>query len=273
MSLQSVDRGIYEQLRKKVVALGFLPEITNYNSQDAYAAAKVTLRESLVDKTIIDVFGVGSSQSRQEKTDSKIVIDRVGLKESSTITYGGTKYYKNQDDTFTKVKLPDTPYDVDYEIRIISTTAKMDRILNNIVLSVCGSTGKYIPMMDGVVQSSTDGFLIKFNGSVDITKDVFIERVFRITAQEVWLVEEEVLKSNVPMLIEVIADIIPVVNVVELETAKKEDDGTVAVLVETNGKVVEKVELDNIKGTLKDITDDFSVVITEQDARLDFDNS
>lgn len=237
MSLEAVDRGIFEQLRKKVVALGYLPDITNYTTEEAYADAKVTYRENRADKTIIEVFGVGNSQSRQEKTDSKITVDRVGLKESTTITYGGTKYYKNQDDTFTKVKLPDTPYDVDYEIRIISTTAKMDRVLNSIVLSVCGSTGKYIPLiLPTGEQSSTDGFIIKFNGSVDISKEVFIERVFRITAQEIWILDEEVIQTDVPMLVEVD---------VNMFTAKKEDNledaETLARLTEDENKVSFKV--------------------------------
>ena len=113
----------------------------------------------------------------------------------------------------------------------------MDRVLNSIVLSVCGSTGKYIPLiLPTGEQSSTDGFIIKFNGSVDITKEVFIERVFRITAQEIWILDEEVIQTDVPMLVEV---------GVNMFTAKKEDNledaETLARLTENENKVSFKV--------------------------------
>ena len=164
------------------------------------------MKESLPDKTIIEVFGIGNSQSRQEKTDCKITVDRLGIKEAGIGIYGGIKYIK-YGDTYDKVQQPTKAYNIDYEVRIISTTARFDRILNGIVLNSLGNM--YISHIENGTESA-DKFLLDFNGAVDITKDVFIERVFRYTAKDVYITEEEVLQRNVPQLIEIVANIIPV---------------------------------------------------------------
>ena len=211
MALENVDRGIFQQLRRRVVLEGYLPDIKNYvgGTAEDYVQAKVTLKEGLPDKTLIEVFGIGSSDSREEKTDCKIVVDRVGMKKGDVSYTDEVFYVANANNKFDKMRMPDTAFDVEYEVRIIGNTAKFDRIMHNIVFYALGSK-KYIKFVDDDGEDTVGGFLLMFTGFLDITKDKFIERLFRFTAKNVFLTDAELIKADVPKLTQVKVNVVAV---------------------------------------------------------------
>ena len=71
MIIQTVDRSITEHLRRRAVELGFLPDVTLYSSSVDYAAAKEALKITNNLKSIIEVYGIGASETRDDKSDAR----------------------------------------------------------------------------------------------------------------------------------------------------------------------------------------------------------
>ncbi len=208
MSLEAVDRGFTELLRREVVRKGYLPDVTLYATATDYAQAKGLLQESLPDKTLIEVFGVGTAQSRQEKTACKITVDRKSLDASQYVIADRIVYrWDSALQKYRKIKCPGAFYDIDYEIRTVSNTTKFDRIMSNLVLSVLHQN-TYIQYF-GEGFTSKDVFAIDFLGCVDISpNEQWLERIYRYKAKAI-AIDEETEVAQVPPLLEVNVDIVP----------------------------------------------------------------
>jgi len=217
MILEATDRGITELLRMAVVKKGFLPDVTLYPDADAWMAAKNVLQNSLVDKTLIEVFGVGTAQSRQEKTACKITVDRRALVPvtegvfTNAIIYQWDKELKK----FRKYKGFGAYYDIDYEIRTVSNTTKFDRITAQIILSTIPHKMFVQYFGDGFTKD--DVFLLEFLGSNDLLPDEqWLERLYRYRARRIPL-DEVTEIGEVPPLLEVKVDVIPVPRITDFE--------------------------------------------------------
>lgn len=208
MIIQTVDRSITEHLRRRAVELGFLPDVTLYSSSVDYTAAKEALKITNNLKSIIEVYGIGASETRDDKSDAKIFLDRAG---EQTGTVGGWPeefYTKNLDGTFNKYRMPDMSYDVMYEIRTITTNTQIDRTMDSIIRRVLGAR-KYFKLIDANGVDTNVVMLALFKGSADVSGDGYLERVYKYEVNQVWLEEPELLAENIPALISYNADIIP----------------------------------------------------------------
>ena len=208
MSLAYVDRALTEALRKKVVEFQRFPDVTQHSTPEQMETAKATLVANTPDKQLIEVFGVGNSDSRSEKLYNRIIVDRVGLKESPKSFIGQHRYERNANDTFTKYEISPNLFDIDYEVRIISNSVKLDREIHTIVFSAL-PVKKYVKFVDDNGQDKDQGFWLDFTGNVDLVKEKFIERIFRYTARNVFITEDTVVSNNIPQLVEVTANVIP----------------------------------------------------------------
>ncbi len=208
MSLEAVDRGLTELLRKKVVSKGYIPDVTLYPTIPDFKLAKEQLQASLPDHTLIEVFGVGTAQSRQEKTACKITIDRKSMDASQYLVTDSIRYRWDAElGKYRKIKSPGAFYDIDYEIRTVSNTTKFDRIMAELVLSTIPHKSYVRYFGEGF--TSEDVFMVQFLGCVDISpNEQFLERIYRFTAMGVPLDEETEIGTVAP-LIEVKVDIVP----------------------------------------------------------------
>lgn len=208
MIVQTVDRSITEHVRRKSVELGFLPDVTLYSSSVDYTAAKEALKITNNLKSIIEVYGIGASETRDDKSDAKIFLDRSG---ETVGTVGGWPeefYTKNIDGTFNKYRMPDMSYDVMYELRTITTNTQIDRTMDSIIRRVLGAR-KYIKLIDSNGEDTNIVMLVLFKGSADVSSDGYLERVYKYEVNQVWLEEPELLAENIPALISYDANIIP----------------------------------------------------------------
>lgn len=208
MIIQTIDRSITEHLRRRTVELGFIPDVTLYTNSVDYAAAKDDLRINNNLKTIIEVFGIGASETRDDKSDAKIFLDREGETPAGVGGWPEEFYTKNVDNTFNKWRMPDLTYDVMYEVRTITTDTQVDRTMDSIIRRVLGGR-KYIKLIDSNGDDTDVVFLIMFKGSVNMSADGYLERVYKYEAAQVWLEEPELLAENIPALISYDANIIP----------------------------------------------------------------
>lgn len=211
-----IDRTIFELIRLKVVELGYLPDITQYNTAFAFKQAKDTLRDSLklTNKQLIEINSISSSRARLEKTLSKIIIDR---KSSPIGSLGGfpASYYdtvtSGNTTTFTKKMLPDATRNVRYEVRILTESATMSRIMSEIIDTVLG-VRRYITGVVADDKGTFDmsrSFFIEYVNDVDVSDADFMEYVFTYDVKDIFLAREtdggsgKVIASNIVPLISV----------------------------------------------------------------------
>lgn len=205
MTRENVDRTLFELLRKGVVAAGYLPDVSLFaGNPNGYKAAKLALQNSLPDKQLIEVFGVGSAEARDEKIVNKIVINRKREKQGTMGGFPSMRFteYKNGlgQNRFKKEFLPAYCKDVEYEIRFITNSTKYERVLSNIMDTVLGLRA-YSKIYDNTgAQIPDEEILIEQTGDLDVSSTKLVERLFMYTVPDVWLQENKLIQDNiVPM--------------------------------------------------------------------------
>lgn len=107
-------------------------------------------------------------------------------------------YVKNTDGvSYSKYLMPKACYNILYDIRIICTETKLERILTDVLLNNL-NTKNYLK---GVKEDGTETeeyFFISFMGSADISDNNFIEKMFKYEVSNVLLTEPILLDSNIP---------------------------------------------------------------------------
>lgn len=207
--VEQVDRTLFEYLRLGVVAAGFLPDVTAYGTAALYTAAKDTLRASLADKQLIEIFGVGASESRDEQSSSKIFINRTGFVKGGTGGFPATQYETivtgsgpSAVTSFNKYMLPAASKNVRYEVRYITNSVKFDRIIMQLIEDIFGDRGylKTVEVSGSTVTFTGQDILVDQENFVDVSSTDLIERVFYYIVPDVWIQNARVVTANiVPM--------------------------------------------------------------------------
>lgn len=212
MIIEQVDKTIYEHIRLVLVAQGFLPDIKLMADQAAYKAAKKVINDAGV-KEVIEVFGNGSSESRDGTIPHKIVITRVASG-AGEIGGGGAHIpeYEEWDDNGTikyiKKVSGEGSRTYSYEIRVLTNSSKYDRILGIIINKALGLR-RHVNLVDintGAIL--TDEWLYLFStGEVDLREPNLIERLHTYTIPDANITEEVLadgtdilISSNIPAM-------------------------------------------------------------------------
>lgn len=200
MTIKAIDRAIYESIRLKVVAEGRLPDWrsiagTGTTKQANYEAAKAALRATV---TLIEVVSIGSFNSKDEKTLSRISINRKTQTNGSIGSAGIEEYKPNGNGTFNKVTYPDSSTDIAYEIRVITDKTADERLCGTIINKALGRR-KALTMFNDDFTPNTDYFLIEFTGSVDVSNESFREVIYNYTVRDVFIDETNELSTVVPL--------------------------------------------------------------------------
>jgi len=211
VNLESLDRTIFELLRLRLVAIGYLPDITLFSTLAEYEAEKKAW-EADPSKTLVEVFGVGPSKARNRKESHRILIDR---KKSSVGSLGGNTihYTENAEELpdedfkrFTKRRRPENTFNVHYEIRIITDSARVDRKLSDVIYSGLG-TKRATKLFEGNDFGDKLALLV-YDDDVDVSSTDFIERMYQYSFMDVWLDStSEVLSDNIAPILEITMEI------------------------------------------------------------------
>ncbi len=186
-TFDQVDRGISEAIRLRCVALGLLPDRATAANIDAYSAAKQTIRDG--GGKIIEVYGIGSIQARDESEYNSIFIDRddsvpgtIGMFGTKTFTErldipsGKTVYdvYLNQTGTVT----------LEYQISYMTDDTNYDRILQQIIFDTLKVRGFLYGVNDDGTPM-TRGFNTSYRTAIDKSGKDWIERSFRYDVPDI----------------------------------------------------------------------------------------
>jgi len=189
---EEIDRTIFELIRLEIVRLGFLPDVTSYLTDNAaYQVAKNNLRNTLDDKQLIDIFGVGTTDARDEKTVNKITVRR---KEAPKGTLGGFPVVEYDPITvgntvtgFNKFKMPEHTKNIKYEIRYISRSVKFARIMSQIIEDTIGVRRYINPVKNDGSFDTVKNFFIEMSNEVDVSDDNVIEYLFTYDVKDVFI--------------------------------------------------------------------------------------
>ncbi len=210
MTIEQVDRGIFELIRKKLVLLSLWPDIRLQADAAAMTAAIAALRAS--QGTLVEPFSISSPKKRGASSDAKIVVDRSSPRPGS-LGAAGHRFQAvtvQNVQTYDKYKHPESSFDVEYEIRYICSETNITRILDQMLMELFGARGFFNPIApDGSIITDEVFFMESMgtSGGLGVTPDGTDERMFRYLVRDAWLTPEKLIASAVPRLLEVIPQI------------------------------------------------------------------
>ena len=209
-TLEELDRAIFEVLRLKVVATGYLPDVTAYPVTADFIAAKNAMRTAK--GQLIEVDGVSSGVSKFAKSVSKIIILRTGVSQGSFGGGEGSKYFVHQPtgNKFNKRKYPQSTFKVSYEVRIVCDTVSMERILMQIV----GETFEYgnILLRPATISGDTTDkryCTANMRDAINVSASDLMEWMYKVDISDVFLSEGAVTSSDIVPMTEVTENIYP----------------------------------------------------------------
>lgn len=195
-----VDRTLFELLRLELVAAGFYPDVTAYNTEVDFNAAVVALASSQPDKSCIEVLGVGMPNARGRANTNRIVIDRVGRSNGSVAAAPAILYERQVDTTYNKYQYPDKTEDLAYSIRAMAKSVYAKRVMSDLIVNVLGIRSYKNSLTDALTLTG-EAFLLEKTGEADVGNNDYLEEVFFYTVSDLWLQDFKLLKSGIPKLI------------------------------------------------------------------------
>ena len=263
LNIQDVDRTVFELVRRELVRLGYIPDILLPN----YEQNVLALQQSLAGG-IINVFGVGSWQSRGNLSGNRFVLDRVSV-EKGRIGFGTLKEVKeiiDGQETYKVYKLPQYARDIVYELRFTTLYNNYQEIADHLV-------GRAFPESNYTKclsqRQGTEGIdiLICVDNSYDNSNQDFYERVYTITAKD--LVLEQYVYEAKSVSNGVAYDFVPVTEIISTVKPKvvNDDNANLAELTFTNDiEVVPEAENPLTEGI------DLNALFQAADKEMGFDS-
>lgn len=203
ISTKQAERSILEALRLAVVAAGYLPDITASGDADAWAAARSALAATLtLPEGLIDVFGVGSPEGRNEEQIHRIVIDREGSVPGSIGGAPATRFVVTSGVAgeagakYTKEFIPSMSEDVTYELTTVSNHIFMDRIIRSIIKNTLKGR-MYLETVDDNGDKDGNYILLEFINDVDRTAGGNLMRSHRILVSDLYDEGPELLRMDI----------------------------------------------------------------------------
>lgn len=182
LTIDDIDKSIYEHLRKEVVRLGYLPDILGAD----YEAQREAIRASK--GQLIDVFAPAPWQSRDMKELSRFVIDRVDTLKGKLFG-GGTveeRIVENGVERIKVYKMPENSRTLVYEVRFATDNADYELLAHDIVAKVFGMI-KRLPCLSERLGTEGLDFRVVWKGEYNASRYDFYERVFTFHVEDLFL--------------------------------------------------------------------------------------
>lgn len=199
-TLAEIDRAFFEYIRLEIVKAGFLPDMLLYSSQEEWDAAREQLSQTLPNG-LIEIFGVGAADDRDEWTGNKIVINRTTEENSSRVGGGAIEYIRNPTtNTFTSQFIPFQATNITYEVQFNAMNVMYERIMSDIVTKALGHKGFKNSM--GAISLNIDKFFyVRRLQKIDTSVLHFLQKVVIFNVEDIFLTaDSEILDTDiVPM--------------------------------------------------------------------------
>lgn len=197
LTFEEIDRAIYNHLRIGLVAYGCLPDVSNFTNEETYQSARDTIKENEKNTgmPLVDIYGIGTGESRESTESTKIVLDR-NTGSSGSIGGNYTSRMEKVGEKWVKKRNSEGSLDISYEVRTLTSKTGYDRILSTLVLAVLG-TCRYLPVFANYTEETDKYFLLSYDGSVNVSATIdTIERLHRFTVKDVFLEQPSILEGT-----------------------------------------------------------------------------
>lgn len=211
MDFETLDRSLYNWLRLKLVAANLTVDIFAYppGSETTYTAAQMALKNSNGFDEVVELYGVGRTETRGPKAGGKITINR---KEEHPGSIGGSPaeayltYYDGGILKYKRVREQDQSYDVIYEIRTTTARTVTDRAVQ-MALDTAFGVRRYIPHWNSATETfsteESDYLFVDLMRNLELPKDEFNARSILIKVCDVFINTREVIEEGIVPLTQV----------------------------------------------------------------------
>lgn len=194
LTLKQIENGISEVIRLRIVANGYLPDVTAYATDALYQAARDVIIAS--GKSIIECFAGGSYISNQDVKSNDIIISRYGKDPAATGTIPTLQYEKvDGQPEYTKNKSPEGFFDITYKITYICYNENDADIIETIIHESLGTRRVLNALNDDASIAGT--FRFEYRNFIELNSKDYIERVFYYETTNIDLLGDEAF-NNVP---------------------------------------------------------------------------
>lgn len=188
--LEILDRTLTEHLRLKMVAMGFLPDVTFYaGNLIGFEAAKDAIRND-PNKFLVEVFGVGNNDEKGELQIPRITIKRLAKETGDIAAFPEIKFEKYKDelnrDRYRKLQYPEKTMDVPYQVRVFTNTTKQDRLLSAAIEEVLGLRRSIPSIKDDLTLTGPELF-IEYQTEANVGNLSIKETVYEYIIKDVWI--------------------------------------------------------------------------------------
>lgn len=200
---QKVERSVFELIRLKLVAGGYLPDITTFSvdkpGYDLYQQAIAAVVQAK--GFCIEIFGASSPQAKGFKKVPRIVIKTRSYRPGELGNQPNLSFVPvgpaNDPTSFEGKKLPPTTSNLKLEIHLVAKSSKQDRVLHNIIQQTL-TTRRYVPIYD----NPTMKFFLIDTGFLDLEDldEGVIERVYNYEAKDIYASDEVVVTTVAPIV-------------------------------------------------------------------------
>lgn len=186
-----VEKSFYEALRLVAVAEGYLADDTILSQDHTGRLAWETQMKSIANTMgfAVEIFGVGSSQSKETKKVPRIVLisHRITEGEIGNV-YSRTNFADNNPSLSMQGFEPIETFHLHMNVQLVSNSAKQDRVLTGIMRKALGQK-KYLPLF----QSSPELFLIVQTSYFDILDSMegLIDKIYNYEVPDLFLEDAE----------------------------------------------------------------------------------
>lgn len=205
LTLKQIEQGISEAIRLRIIANGYLPDVTAYATPELYQTARNAIKTA--GKEIIECFIGGSYKSNEELKNNDIIISRYGKDPASTGTLPTLQYEKVEEQPeYTKSKTPEGLFDITYKVTYICYSENYADIIETILHEALGTRRVLNALNDsGVVVAP---FNFQYRNYTDLSGQDFIERAYYFEITNIDLLGDTTY-PNVPEMGEFTFDPVP----------------------------------------------------------------
>lgn len=223
-----IDNCLFEHLRRRVVALGYYPDLTLFQPTTPtnvinFNAALAVIKST---KNPINIVGVGAFIDKGQMELNTLYVHRVSKDKGSVAMFDtglvrtdGLTTPPDANTTYGRVSTKGFTQNVQYEVRFIANNQDNADVLSGIILFALTNGRDYFDIYDlntGLVVPDKQ-ILLEFVGEQDLNLYEFKEYIYRFTVIDAWIV----LGDNLPDGIETIINpnIVPITQIdLNLET-------------------------------------------------------
>ncbi len=223
-SLEEIDRTIFNTFRLKLVEYGYLPDCNAYPNDAtgdlAYKAAYQAIKTG--GKEIIEIFGVGNTESKDELASNTIVLDRDAGKANVRGMWETNVALEISEGVYNLYRLPSSTRTLNYSFKTTSSGAKYDRIITELFYEAF-NLNTY-PTWDSVAKNfnTSKSFEIVVDNDQDISIPEIFVRGFYIKVPDILVGTPN---STVSL------GVVPSINEVTLEQEASGDDNSKLTLI------------------------------------------